>query len=99
MDDELIRRNPCRIKGADRYDVPERPVRTVPEVFVMADAIGPRFPMLVPLAAFTTLGFGPGRLGQDPEVLRASRPSCTSTIFGSRATRWPRLPGPARGSR
>ncbi|MFI6124186.1 hypothetical protein ACIBCU_31285 [Streptomyces sp. NPDC051064] len=26
VDDELIRRNPCRVKGADRYDVPERPV-------------------------------------------------------------------------
>lgn len=27
VDDELILRNPCRIKGADRYDVPERPVQ------------------------------------------------------------------------
>ncbi|PJM93084.1 tyrosine-type recombinase/integrase [Streptomyces sp. CB01373] len=58
VDDELIRRNPCRIKGADRYDVPERPVLTVPEVFAIADAIGPRFRLLVLLAAFTTLRFG-----------------------------------------
>jgi hypothetical protein len=39
VDDELIRRNPCRIKGADRYDVPERPVLTVAEVFAVADSI------------------------------------------------------------
>ena len=58
VDDELIRRNPCRIKGADRYDVPERPVLTVPEVYAVADAIGPRYRLLVLLAAFTTLRFG-----------------------------------------
>ncbi|MFF1643053.1 tyrosine-type recombinase/integrase [Streptomyces sp. NPDC058246] len=58
VDDELIRRNPCWIKGADRYDVPERPVLTVAEVFGIADAIGPRYRLLVLLAAFTTLRFG-----------------------------------------
>jgi integrase len=58
VDDELIRRNPCRIKGADRYDVPERPVLTVAEVFAIADSIAPRYRLLVLLAAFTTLRFG-----------------------------------------
>nr|WP_323379537.1 tyrosine-type recombinase/integrase [Streptomyces durbertensis] len=58
VDDELIRRNPCRIKGADRYDVPERPVLTVAEVFALADSIAPRYRLLVLLAAFTTLRFG-----------------------------------------
>ncbi|WP_371789461.1 tyrosine-type recombinase/integrase [Streptomyces albidoflavus] len=58
VDDELIRRNPCRIKGADRYDVPERPVLTVAEVFAVADSIAPRYRLLVLLAAFTTLRFG-----------------------------------------
>ncbi|MFF9310771.1 tyrosine-type recombinase/integrase [Streptomyces sp. NPDC014748] len=58
VDDELIRRNPCRIKGADRYDVPERPVRSVAEVFAVADAIASRYRLLVLLAAFTTLRFG-----------------------------------------
>lgn len=47
VDDELIRRNPCRIKGADRYDVPERPTLTVAEVFAVADAIAPRYRLLV----------------------------------------------------
>lgn len=58
VDDELIRRNPCRIKGADRYDVPERPVLTVAEVFAVADSIAPRYRLLVLLAAFTMLRFG-----------------------------------------
>ncbi|MEU3303368.1 tyrosine-type recombinase/integrase [Streptomyces sp. NPDC006678] len=58
VDDELIRRNPCRVKGADRYDVPERPVLTVPEVYAVADAIAPWYRLLVLLAAFTTLRFG-----------------------------------------
>lgn len=58
VDDELIRRNPCRVKGADRYDVPERPVLTVADVYAVADAIAPRYRLLVLLAAFTTLRFG-----------------------------------------
>lgn len=58
VDDELIRRNPCRVKGTDRYDVPERPVLTVAEVYAVADAIAPRYRLLVLLAAFTTLRFG-----------------------------------------
>ncbi|WP_055591330.1 tyrosine-type recombinase/integrase [Peterkaempfera griseoplana] len=58
VDDGLIQRNPCRIKGADTYDVPERPVLTVPEVYAVADAIHPRWRALVLLAAFTTLRFG-----------------------------------------
>ncbi|MEU6767125.1 tyrosine-type recombinase/integrase [Streptomyces sp. NPDC046853] len=58
VDDELIRRNPCRIKGADSYDVPERPVLSVAEVFATADAISPRYRLLVLFGAFTTLRFG-----------------------------------------
>ncbi|MDX3236377.1 tyrosine-type recombinase/integrase [Streptomyces sp. ME03-5709C] len=58
VDDELIRRNPCRVKGADRYDVPERPVLTVGEVYAVADAMGSRYRLLVLLAAFTGLRFG-----------------------------------------
>lgn len=39
-----------------------------------------------------------GTTGSRRGRLRASRPSCTSTIFATWATRWPRRPGPARGS-
>ena len=55
VDDRLIRRNPCRIKGAGTEDSPERPVLTVTEVFALADAIGPRYRALMLLATFASL--------------------------------------------
>ncbi|WP_163512679.1 tyrosine-type recombinase/integrase [Fodinicola acaciae] len=58
VDDGLIRRNPCRIKGAGKDGSAERTVLTVPEVFAVADAIPKRYRALVLLAAFTSLRFG-----------------------------------------
>lgn len=43
-EDEIIRQNPCRIKGYDRYHTPERPTASVPQVFAMADAMPRHFP-------------------------------------------------------
>ncbi|MEV6604742.1 tyrosine-type recombinase/integrase [Kutzneria sp. NPDC051319] len=57
-DDELIRRNPCRIKGAGQEHAPERPTVTVVEVFAIAHAIARRYRLLVLLAAFGQLRFG-----------------------------------------
>ena len=37
VDDGLIRRNPCRIKGAGQEVSPERPVLSVPEVYALAE--------------------------------------------------------------
>lgn len=42
VDDELIRRNPCRIKGAGKEEVDERPIVTIEQAFDLADAIGLR---------------------------------------------------------
>ena len=55
VDDGLIRRNPCRIKGADREDSPERPVLTVAQVYALADTVGPRYRAVVLLATFASL--------------------------------------------
>ena len=55
VDDGLIRRNPCRIKGAGNEDSPERPVLTVPQVYALADAIAPRYRALILLATFASL--------------------------------------------
>ena len=55
VDDGLIRRNPCRIKGAGTEDSPERPVLTVAQIYALADAVGPRYRALVLLAAFASL--------------------------------------------
>ncbi len=55
VDDGLIRRNPCRIKGAGTEESPERPVLSISEVYALADAVGPRYRALILLAAFTSL--------------------------------------------
>jgi integrase len=55
-DDELIHRNPCRIRGAGKEPAPERPIATVAQVDALADAMGPRWRLVVYLAAF-----GPAR--------------------------------------
>jgi integrase len=58
LDDGLIKRNPCRIKGAGNEHSPERPVLTVTQVYALADAVGLRYRALVLLAAFTSLRWG-----------------------------------------
>jgi hypothetical protein len=40
--DQLIRRNPCRIRGAGEEKSPERPVLTLGQVFVLANAFADR---------------------------------------------------------
>ena len=58
VDDGLIRRNPCRIKGAGQEKSQERPVLTVLQVYALADATDKRYRALVLLAAFTSLRWG-----------------------------------------
>ena len=58
VDDGMIRRNPCRIKGAGQEKSAERPVLTVSQVFALAEAIGPRYQALVLMGAFTSLRWG-----------------------------------------
>lgn len=58
VEDGLIPRNPCRIKGAGADDTPERPTVTVEQVYAIVSEIKPRYRGLVLLAAFTGLRFG-----------------------------------------
>lgn len=58
VDDRLIRRNPCRIKGAGQESSPERPVLSVEQVYAVADAVPPRYRGLVLLATFGSLRWG-----------------------------------------
>jgi integrase len=57
VDDGRIRRNPCRIKGADRVRSTERPVASVPQVYALAGSLG-RWRVFVLAAAFTGLRWG-----------------------------------------
>jgi integrase len=58
VDDLLIRRNPCRIKGAGQDKADERPTLTIDQVFAVANAIQARYRLLVLLGALTSLRFG-----------------------------------------
>lgn len=54
-DDELIRRNPCRIEGGGKESAKERGIATIEQVYELAELVGPRWRAMVLLAAFTTL--------------------------------------------
>ena len=56
--DELIRRNPCRIKGGAVNETPERPVLTLAQVFNVAGEVPLRYRMLVLMATFASLRWG-----------------------------------------
>jgi hypothetical protein len=43
VDDEVVGRNPCRIKGAGVEPTPERPVIGVEAVLALADALPERY--------------------------------------------------------
>lgn len=58
VDDGLIKRNPCRIKGGGTEKSPERPTYTIEQVYTLAEAVGPRWRVMVLLATFTSLRLG-----------------------------------------
>ncbi|MFJ2578430.1 tyrosine recombinase XerC [Kitasatospora aureofaciens] len=55
VDDDLIRRNPCRVKGGGKEDAAERPHATIEQVLQLADLMGPRWQLMVFIAAFMAL--------------------------------------------
>lgn len=58
VDDGIVRRNPCRVRGAGQDRSPERPVLTVSEVVALAEAMPDKYRALVFLAAFGSLRWG-----------------------------------------
>jgi integrase len=57
-DDGLIRRNPCRIKGAGQEDSPERPIVPPKGLDELLDRIPVRYRAMLLLATFASLRFG-----------------------------------------
>ncbi|HWG98658.1 MAG TPA: site-specific integrase [Pilimelia sp.] len=57
-EDEIVRQNPCRIKGFDQYHTPERPTATIAQVYALAEALPARFSALVIVAALSGLRWG-----------------------------------------
>jgi integrase len=59
VDDQIIPRNPCRIRGAGTEKPAERPVLTTRQVLDLADRMpDARFRLMVLLGAFTSLRWG-----------------------------------------
>lgn len=55
VEDDMIRKNPCRIRGAGKEEADERPVATVDQVLALADVIGLRWRLIVLLGAFASM--------------------------------------------
>jgi integrase len=58
VEDELISRNPCQLKGAGAESATERPIATPEQVWELSDAIDERYRPLVLLAGFVGLRLG-----------------------------------------
>ncbi len=58
VDDGIVQRNPCRVRGAGQDRSPERPVLSVGEVVALAEVMPERYRALVLLAAFSSLRWG-----------------------------------------
>lgn len=58
FDDEIVRRNPCRIKGADREETSERPALDVAEVLRLAEVVPEQYRALVLVTTFGCLRWG-----------------------------------------
>jgi Phage integrase, N-terminal SAM-like domain len=76
VDELLIRRNPCRIKGAGEDRSPTRPILTIPQVYAVADSVprgrraDPRGDVLQPPVRWVG---GPAALGRRPERRQPGR--------------------------
>jgi integrase len=58
VDDQMVRRNPCRIEGAGKEESPEREVVSLPVVFAIADALPVRYRAMALLATFASMRWG-----------------------------------------
>ena len=47
VEDDLLKRDPCRIKGVGQEKSAERPVLTLVQVVALAEAVAPRYRALV----------------------------------------------------
>ncbi len=58
VDDDVIDRNPCRIRGAGSEDAPERPTLTARQVQQLCMAVPPRFSAFIAVTTYGSLRWG-----------------------------------------
>jgi integrase len=92
VDDGLIRRNPCRIKGAGQEKSPERASLTIAQVYALADAIDQRYRAFVLLATFGSLRWGELAALRRADIDLGRVPSASAASSPRRS-----LAGPASG--
>jgi integrase len=103
VEDDLLRQNPVRIKGASAEQMIERPLLTWDDVRALAGAIHPRFECLVWTAAASGLrfeelaGLSVDHVNLDRSELRVSHPRAPIHQHVRKASA--RAPGLARSSR
>ncbi len=79
VEDELIVRSPCVVKGAGVERSPERPIISIEQVSTLADAVQPRYRVMILLAVWTGLRFGElaglqrGDINLDEGTVKVSR--------------------------
>jgi integrase len=92
VDDDVIRRNPCRIRGADQEHAAERPTLTPGQVAALARRMPPRLVALVMLGTYASLRWGElaalrrGDLDLTAATVRVER---TQVEVGGRVTEGP----------
>lgn len=80
VEDEILDRSPCRIKGGGTYRSPERPILTAEEVEQLAEAVPSRYRALVLVLAWTSV-----RLGEATELRWSDVDLAAGTIRVERA--------------
>ncbi|WP_233492507.1 tyrosine recombinase XerC [Blastococcus sp. TF02A-30] len=81
VDDNLMARNPCSIRGAGQERSSERPMFTVAQVQALVDAVEDRWRALILLAAWTGLRIGElSALRREHLDLKAGTVSVTSAV-------------------
>jgi len=85
VDDEILKRNPCRIPGAGQTETPERPTASLSEVFAIAASIQTRYRLFVLLAAFGQLRFGELVALRKPDLIMPPRrqPTADEIVVGA----------------
>ena len=58
VDDDILERNPCRIRGAGDEKPAERPVMTLEQVVTLAGQVPPRFGAMILVTTFASLRWG-----------------------------------------
>ena len=58
VDDQMVRRNRCRIEGAGKEESPEREIVSPPVVFAIADALPVRYRAMALPATFASMRWG-----------------------------------------